>query len=133
MQQGRAMNKTPTQYRDPYTTERAVFAVGFHQGSLVWSAVPVARFRETKTEMHNKEAWPFRKTHPYSEAQLGAGVIADENLVLALDLKTAVDIWSGVAKRRKERADRVWTLVGQMERAFYERRHSDLLQTIAEI
>jgi hypothetical protein len=69
---------------------------------------------------------------PYTMEELEQGIIHDDNVALALDLNTAVQLWLITTRKRKERADRAFSQVAALERAVTERNRAILMSAIAE-
>lgn len=118
--------------REPFTDRRVIFCVGFQAGSFVWAARSIAQAGSTGIRLTSASVWPYMARVPYTMEELEQGIIHDDNVALALDLNTAVQLWLITTRKRKERADRAFSQVAALERAVTERNRAILMSAIAE-
>lgn len=117
--------------RDPFDNQYVLYFVGFQEGELVWIGHSIMTAGEDFVNLQSAKVWPNMRKVSYSLEKLKKGVVLSDELTMALDLQTAIDLRLALAKRKKDRADKAYNAVSMLNRAVAEADQVTLLGMVA--
>lgn len=123
--------KSALTVRNTEDDDLIVWFVGYQEGEIVWAGQKVLAVDPDCVLLKSAKVWPFFRKVPYALEQLREGVIHSDDLTMATTLTKAIELRMSLAKRKKDRADKIYNAILLLNRALTEKDEATLRASMA--